>query len=123
MKPLSVRFKRPSYDELLAAVKQIAGFNEYEIAVAVARHREHPVLGRATRFLAAFREHVNENGDGWPYWRQSVQSAAKLMTMIQHPETANEEAFKAALTPIRSFYTRHGTAAALDEILAIVKGR
>jgi len=87
--------------------------NEHEIDEAIARHRSHVVLSKATQFLAAFRDEVNAHSDGWPYWSAPVHSAAKLMTLIQNPHTATEAAFKASLKPIRAFYTRKGNAAGM----------
>jgi hypothetical protein len=89
--------------------------NDYEIAVAVTRFERHPVLGPAARFLNQFRNEVNAHSDGWAYWRQPVRAAAKLMTMIQHPEQEpTEAALTAALSPIKAFYTRHGNHAGMD---------
>lgn len=87
--------------------------NEDEIDIAADRYRGHPVLGKATRFLAAFREEVNEHSDGWPYWRPPVVAAAQLMRLIQNPDSATEAALKKAMSPIRTFYTRRGSAAGM----------
>src|SRR5579859_1017249 len=87
--------------------------NEGDIDQAVERHKDDPVLSRATRFLSDFREETNAHSDGWPYWKLPIHAAAQLMGMIQHPEYATEENFRKALTPIRAFYTRRGTAAGM----------
>ncbi len=87
--------------------------NEYEIDNAVAIHRDHPVLAKATRFLAAFRDEVNAHSDGWPYWRPPAKAATKLMVLIHNPYSATPEAYRAALGPIRNFYTRRGNAAGM----------
>ena len=87
--------------------------NEYEINAAVDRFSNHPVLSKATKFLAKFRDEVNANSDGWPYWSRPVVSAKKLMTIIMHPEQATEQSLKAAITPIEAFYTRHGAKAGM----------
>jgi hypothetical protein len=87
--------------------------NEYEINAAVDRFSNHPVLSKATQFLAKFRDEVNANSDGWPYWSLPVVSAKKLMTIIMHPEQATEQSLKAAITPIKAFYTRHGAKAGM----------
>lgn len=81
--------------------------NEMDIAAAVHRHRGHPVLARATKLLEQFKDIVNENSDGWPYWSPAPRAAKKLMELIQKPDTATEVAFKKALTPIKTFCTRH----------------
>jgi hypothetical protein len=84
--------------------------NEWEIDEAVHRHRGHPVLSRATRFLSEFRNEVNSHSDGWPYWPLPAHAAKQLMALIRHPETVDEDRFRVALAPIRSFYTRRGYA-------------
>ena len=81
--------------------------NTWEIDDCRDRYAKHPVLGPATRFLADFRDLIDQNSDGWCYWRPPVQAADKLMTLIEHPETATAAALKKALTPIKSFCTRH----------------
>jgi hypothetical protein len=88
--------------------------NEWEIKETMVRYRNHAVLSKATRFLDAFKDQVNLNSDGWPYWSQPVKSAAKLMQLIENPDTATEANFRKALMPIRSFYTRKGYAAGMQ---------
>lgn len=87
--------------------------NEWNVRESVERYREHPILSRATRFLLAHMEEVNAHSDGWAYWRLPVDAARSLMQMIQHPETATEQQFRKALTPIKSFYTRRGKEAGM----------
>lgn len=89
--------------------------NRWEIDDRAFRHQNHPVLGKATRFLQRFRDLIDENSDGWAYWRAPVKAAAKLMDMIQQPETATEAAYKKAMTPIKSFCTRHKLPLPSDE--------
>lgn len=94
--------------------------NEWDIATAAQRYADHPVLGRATRFLDAHKDQVNAHSDGWPYWSAAVRPCAKLMTLVQQADTdkraglplrATEADLKAAIAPIRAFYTRRGNAA------------
>lgn len=80
--------------------------NEPEIDTYVHRYREHRVLAEATRFLSDLRHLVNENSDGWCYWRAPVVAAKQLMLLIEKPETATTAALKKALVPIKSFCTR-----------------
>jgi len=87
--------------------------NESEIERAVERHASHPVLSKATKFLGNFRDEVNGHSDGWAYWRQPVNAAKKLMTLINSGD-ATEKQYRAALGPIKSFYTRRGTAAGMQ---------
>lgn len=92
--------------------------NGWEIDDAQHRFQDHPVLGPATRTLAALRDAANANSDGWAYWPKPARSAAKLMTLIQGDGTsqfrfgdrddATPAALRAALVPIKSFRTRSG---------------
>ena len=88
--------------------------NESEIVMMTERYRNHPVLSDATKFLREYMRQVDLNSDGWPYWSQPVRAAAKLMLLIQHPETATHAQFHKALTPIKSFYSRKGYAAGMQ---------
>jgi hypothetical protein len=81
--------------------------NRWEIDEAAARHSRHPVLGPATRFLVEFRDLVDSNSDGWCYWRAPVRACDRLFTLIKTPQAATPDALKRALTPIKSFCTRH----------------
>lgn len=94
--------------------------NDFDISDAKRRHAMLPVLSKAVSFLEAFKEEVNAHSDGWAYWKAPVKAADKLMTMIEVDlETgchidATEAKFRAALTPIKSFYTRRGNAAGMS---------
>ena len=81
--------------------------NEWEIEEHVRRHRAHPVLGRAARFLHLYMREVNAHSDGWPYWSAPVKAAAKLMTLIESEDATINEVVK-ALAPIKGFMTRRG---------------
>ena len=89
--------------------------NTYEIdeAVRLAIGRGSALHARAALFLEAFRNQVDENSDGWAYWKPPVVAAKKLMMLVQNPATITEATFKAALTPIKAFYTKRGTAAGM----------
>lgn len=87
--------------------------NTYDIELAKQQYASHPVLSKATRFLADYQFEVNQHSDGWAYWKAPYNAAKKLMHLIQHPETATEERFTKSLAPIKSFYTRKGNAAGM----------
>jgi N12 class adenine-specific DNA methylase len=87
--------------------------NRMDIDEAVDRHKNHPVLAKATKFLSDFRDEVDDHSDGWPHWKLPGHAAQKLMDLIQHPELATEEGLRAALGPIKAFYTKHGNAAGM----------
>lgn len=90
--------------------------NEYDIQRAAYQSQGKPVLNKAVRFLATFRDEVNAHSDGWAYWKAPVKAAEKLMTLIDQPHGNDilEAEFKKALTPIKSFYTRRGNAAGMS---------
>ncbi len=85
--------------------------NSYEIELAVARHKDHPVLGKAVWALFHLMDTVDANSDGWAYWAAPVKAARQLMVLIQsnhsNPDSATEADVKKALIPIKAFYTRH----------------
>ena len=56
--------------------------NQMEIEEAVNGCANHPVLGPATRFLNALMESVNEQSDGWPYWKAPSKAASALQELI-----------------------------------------
>jgi N12 class adenine-specific DNA methylase len=87
--------------------------NTMDIDEAAERFKDHPVLSRATKFLADFRDETDAHSDGWPYWKLAHHAATQLMGMIQHPEYATEGNFKKALAPIKAFYTKRGNAAGM----------
>lgn len=87
--------------------------NHWDIDEAAERFRNHPVLSKATRFLAALRDEVDSHSDGWAYWGPPGRAANQLMTLIENPDAATEAAFKKALRPIKAFYTRRGVAAGM----------
>jgi hypothetical protein len=98
--------------------------NEFEIEQAIEKFKSHPVLGKGARFLGAFRDEVNEHSDGWPYWKLPGKAAEKLMDLLHghmyagmgaYPRLAEptEADLKKAVAPIKSFYTRRGSAAGM----------
>lgn len=91
--------------------------NEYEIDRAVHQFNDDRVLSPAVVTLANLRDAVNRNSDGWPYWQAPAKAADRLMGLIiradheelrtgrRHTVTAAE--VRKALTPIKSFRTKH----------------
>jgi len=95
--------------------------NEWDIAEAVARYRQHPILGPATETLRNLMEWTNNNSDGWPYWPKPCRAAAKLMELIERDGTSRYrfdedrddvtiEEYRKALQPIKEFRTKHANA-------------
>ena len=91
--------------------------NSWDIQRALSRHKEHPVLGPATRTLANLELWTNQHSDGWAYWPAPVHAAKRLITLIDGDGTweylygerndATPEAYRKALTPIKAFRTKH----------------
>jgi hypothetical protein len=79
--------------------------NDWDIQRAVDQGRG--LRGEAARILYAHRNVINANSDGWAYWQPPVRAAKKLMELIQSPAEPTERGLKAALVPIKSFYSRH----------------
>lgn len=89
--------------------------NDYDIFLAQRKWASHPILRKATAFLAAFKEQVDSHSDGWAYWQPPVKAAANLMRLIMNPPTLIEESdLKRCLKPIKAFYTRRGNAAGMQ---------
>lgn len=80
--------------------------NESEIEQAVSKHRNHPILGPASKTLHSFMDLINSVSDGWCYWRPPVRAARKLMELVAEKEPATETALKKALIPVKSFCTK-----------------
>jgi len=85
--------------------------NEYEIDECVERVERHaPQFLPYARFLADWRDTINENSDGWPYWKIGRNSAKKLMSLLDRTiaalreggEMPTEAEFKKSLAPIRA---------------------
>lgn len=82
------------------------------------RDMRRPVLRRAAHILSQLRDWTNANSDGWCYWQAPSRAASKMMTLAQgiQPDgwrsstddtDMTEADFKKALTPIKSFLTKH----------------
>lgn len=92
--------------------------NEWDVQDAVARWRDHPVLGPASQTLANLVDAANANSDGWAYWPKPARAARKLMELIEGDGTwefrfgdrddATVAKLRAAYAPIKSFLTRSG---------------
>lgn len=87
--------------------------NDTDIAMAMSRNANHPVLGYASKFLKSFQEQVNDHSDGWSYWQAPVRAASKLMTLVQSSD-GSELQLSQALAVIKSFYTRKGYSAGME---------
>jgi hypothetical protein len=81
--------------------------NRWDVEEAVKRHNGHEVLGPATKLLNRFMDMVDENSDGWAYWRAAQKAAKRLIELIQSGDGTAED-LKKATTPLKSLCTRGG---------------
>jgi len=85
---------------------------------------QEPKYGPYIQYLSDWRDIVNRNSDGWHYWKIARNAAKKLSELatqleewvrsggeaphrLPQPPKPTLEQFRKALTPIKSFATRH----------------
>lgn len=99
--------------------------NEDEVAEALVRFADDPILSRATRTLSSLVIATNANSDGWAYWPKPSRAAARLQELISDNTTryyqgksveASVEQYRKALGPIKSFRTRTGIPFTIYEV-------
>ena len=89
--------------------------NEYEIDHAATVLQGE--TGRYARYLRDYKDTINANSDGWPYWSAGWKAAVKLGGLVstamdvsngRKPDSAmpSAEALAAACRPIKSLCTR-----------------
>ncbi len=88
--------------------------NDYDIALAVRLYTNpNSAKYKAVNILLAHKNVIDNNSDGWCSWAAPVNAAKKLMELIQSSndvlQSQQHYELKKALTPLRSFYTRHPT--------------
>lgn len=98
--------------------------NRWDIDHAVEFAQRTPEFLPYVLFLRDWRDVVDANSDGWPYWSPAVKAAEKLIVQVERlvvylrqgggiwrlshePVKPEVEAFRKALVPIKSFATRH----------------
>ena len=91
--------------------------NEYDVEDAVRnwvpQAAEFPHLAAAAITMDELVRWTNTNSDGWPYWRKPALAAKKLMALLTEvdrfrPVDIDAADYKKALTPIKTFRTKHG---------------
>ena len=93
--------------------------NEYDIKnfVTLFATEETPNLAKGAAALQTLCDWTNQNSDGWPYWTKPLKASLKLVELLSHHEAmarsselvdCQKPQLTAALTPIKSFYTRQG---------------
>jgi hypothetical protein len=80
--------------------------NEWEIDELADRFDATSARGYACQYLRAYKTIVNENSDGWPYWRAGTSVAELLEEIASGRVAANDESIGRAVRRIRRFCTR-----------------
>jgi len=91
--------------------------NEGEVdeALAVVERRA-PEYFPYVKYLSDWRDTINRNSDGWPYWTAGTRCASNLMVLVAklmdsirggRGERPTKKEFDRTLTPIKSCATRH----------------
>ena len=64
--------------------------NESKVDEMVERfpQEEYPTVHVAAQILSRYRDWVNSNSDGWPYWKAGLGAAGQLMERLHISETA-----------------------------------
>jgi hypothetical protein len=91
--------------------------NESEIDEALHIVQRHaPEFAPYVKYLSDWRDTINQNSDGWAYWKAGIRCASNLMDLVERLMSALRERgktaptakeFDRALTPIKSCATRH----------------
>lgn len=86
-------------------------YNEGDIACAVERTSGLSVESRrrqAARLLSAFKDVVNANSDGWPYWQLASKASTGLIVILENKdEEPTERAFNAAVGRVKALCTKY----------------
>ena len=92
--------------------------NEFDIDNAIdTLGRVGSPLAPYARYLGSWRDVINANSDGWPFWKVGHQAASKLCGIIDEamshhrgrlPSEPSVEDARKAVSSIRSAATRHG---------------
>lgn len=56
--------------------------NEYDIDEARQLLATDPVMGPAAKYLYDYKELINENSDGWPYWLAGRKCSDDLASLV-----------------------------------------
>jgi hypothetical protein len=108
--------------------------DEYDIEQAVERWRDHPLLGPASRTLAALAAWADDGKDGWMTWPPPMSAAQRLMELIERDGrrryqvdrvradvTAGE--LKKAYTPVKALRTKMQADFEIEEPAAVTRTR
>jgi hypothetical protein len=88
--------------------------NQYEIESAARCNHVCPNVRKGVRLLFNLMQSVNEQSDGWAYWKAPQAAVEKLIALLQTAGNLNygtsgtisEADLRKAITPIRAMVTR-----------------
>lgn len=90
--------------------------NEYDVdEVLDITQRQFPEFERYAQFLVDWKDTINNNSDGWAYWKAGRGAADKLSGLLNQVKMATfgrgelptEDQLKKALSPIRAAATKY----------------
>ena len=87
--------------------------NQFDIESAAQARHECPNVCKGIRLLHSLMQSVNDQSDGWAYWRAPSVAAEKLMELLSTAGNLNygsrgtisDADLKKAITPIRTMVT------------------
>lgn len=94
--------------------------NTWDIESALRRFDPSRTPNRAylARVVDAMQDYANTHSDGWAYWPKPVNACRKAIELIdggttperirQEEQDATDAEVRAALSPIKAFFTREG---------------
>lgn len=109
--------ERHILNELRANEENTMFMNEYEVdEILDLTKRRYPQYEPFAQYLHDWKETINNNSDGWAYWKAGRGAADKLCTLLEQVKMAelgraelpSESLFARAMTPIKAAATRHG---------------
>lgn len=88
--------------------------NQYDIEYAHSRHHACPNVRKGVNVLYRLMQAVNEQSDGWPYWKAPHDASKRLVELLQSVGNLNHDThgtisaadLRKAITPIKSMVTR-----------------
>lgn len=88
--------------------------NQWDIEYAHSRQHLCPNVRKGVHVLYRLMQAVNEQSDGWAYWKAPHQAAEKLIDLLQGAGNLNhgttgtisDADLRKAITPIKSMVTR-----------------
>jgi hypothetical protein len=91
-------------------------FNESEIRQIAFRANFNRDLAPFALVAVQFVETINDNSDGWPYWKAGYRAAGRFLEILNtlsmpsrvyDPTTSDIAQLKKAMVPMKSLLTKH----------------